>query len=392
MNASGVLNVGTLDGTLSPTVRVSTVANGNFETAVNGTGAFNLYSGTLSLERSNFITGQATGSVARVRIGGGAAIATLDLAGGDGNRDWNTNRGTGTVNVRAKGLVSVGRNLNLGNYAAVPGGLALTIDGGAVYLGQGGTNNVGNLNFRNGGSQDQVNLVGGTLASTGGALNFHDASAAQLQWTGGTLAHFGSVNGSPLVQQGGVLQVGAAGSSATMNINAGYTNLAGTVEMDILGANPGSGYDQLRIQGGVTLAGPLVVNLGVPQSHGSITLIDNLGPDPVNGTFAGLPEGATVTAGGGQYTISYVGGTGNDVVLQSPELRVAPPQALPGGQVRLRFSGFPLTSYTVQYADNTVPVPHAWVDIGTVTSDATGQVVVDRIPATLSELYRVRVP
>ena len=98
--------------------------------------------------------------------------------------------------------------------------------------------------------------------------------------------------------------------------------------MVILGANPGSGYVQLRIQGGVTLAGPLVVNLGVPQAHGTITLIDNRGPDPVNGTFAGLPEGATVTAGSGQYTISYVGGTGNDVVLQSPELRAAQPRSL----------------------------------------------------------------
>jgi hypothetical protein len=45
-------------------------------------------------------------------------------------------------------------------------------------------------------------------------------------------------------------------------------------------------------------------------------IISNDGVDPVVGTFAGLPEGATVTtARGGVFTISYQGGDGNDVVL-----------------------------------------------------------------------------
>ena len=45
-------------------------------------------------------------------------------------------------------------------------------------------------------------------------------------------------------------------------------------------------------------------------------LIDNAAP--VAGTFAGLPEGASVSIGGGQTAmISYVGGDGNDIVLQT---------------------------------------------------------------------------
>jgi Big-like domain-containing protein len=53
-----------------------------------------------------------------------------------------------------------------------------------------------------------------------------------------------------------------------------------------------------------------------------IRIIDNTGASPVSGTFAGLPEGATLGATADQpsdrpqkFEISYVGGTGNDVVL-----------------------------------------------------------------------------
>src|SRR5207244_8657071 len=35
----------------------------------------------------------------------------------------------------------------------------------------------------------------------------------------------------------------------------------------------------------------------------------------VTGTFAGLPQGATVAVGGLGFTVSYTGGSGNDVVL-----------------------------------------------------------------------------
>ena len=41
----------------------------------------------------------------------------------------------------------------------------------------------------------------------------------------------------------------------------------------------------------------------------------NDGSDAVSGTFAGLAQGATTDIGGNAFTISYVGGDGNDVVL-----------------------------------------------------------------------------
>ena len=46
----------------------------------------------------------------------------------------------------------------------------------------------------------------------------------------------------------------------------------------------------------------------------------------MTGTFAGLPEGATVVVAGVPLTISYVGGDGNDVALVLP---IPPPIPLP---------------------------------------------------------------
>ena len=71
------------------------------------------------------------------------------------------------------------------------------------------------------------------------------------------------------------------------------------------------------------------VNLGSCQFYGALStnttfqpgvgtqfmLIQNDGNDPINGTFAGLPEGVTFKFGGRQWQITYHGGTGNDVVL-----------------------------------------------------------------------------
>jgi hypothetical protein len=46
-----------------------------------------------------------------------------------------------------------------------------------------------------------------------------------------------------------------------------------------------------------------------------LEIINNAGSQAVAGIYAGLPEGSTITVGGHQYKISYVGGTGNDVTL-----------------------------------------------------------------------------
>ena len=56
----------------------------------------------------------------------------------------------------------------------------------------------------------------------------------------------------------------------------------------------------------------------IPQPGETFTIVLNDGADAVTGTFTGLPQGGTITAFlGSDYpaTISYIGGTGNDVVI-----------------------------------------------------------------------------
>ncbi len=95
-----------------------------------------------------------------------------------------------------------------------------------------------------------------------------------------------------------------------------------TFRAELRGTTPGSGHDQLAVTGTVDLAGAmLVVDFAgfTPVAGTSFTILSNDGTDPVIGTFAGMPQGATVL--GGRFVISYIGGSGNDVVLTA----VAPP-------------------------------------------------------------------
>src|SRR5262249_34082573 len=70
----------------------------------------------------------------------------------------------------------------------------------------------------------------------------------------------------------------------------------------------------------------LSVSIGyVPTPSDGFILVANDGTDAISGTFAGLPEGATITLAALAFHISYHGGDGNDVALTS--LAVPPPGA-----------------------------------------------------------------
>jgi hypothetical protein len=97
-----------------------------------------------------------------------------------------------------------------------------------------------------------------------------------------------------------------------------FSMTGGTARFELNTATPGTGHDQLVVNGSVTLNNPtLDVQLpnGLPPAGTSFVIIDNDGVDPVVGTFSGLAQGATFNIAGVQFQISYIGGTGNDVVL-----------------------------------------------------------------------------
>jgi hypothetical protein len=61
------------------------------------------------------------------------------------------------------------------------------------------------------------------------------------------------------------------------------------------------------------------VAIATPATNSVHVVVDNLGPNPVNGTFSRqtvpLSEGAIFTASGMSLRISYIGGDGNDITL-----------------------------------------------------------------------------
>ncbi|PYS78339.1 MAG: hypothetical protein DMF66_06750, partial [Acidobacteria bacterium] len=109
----------------------------------------------------------------------------------------------------------------------------------------------------------------------------------------------------------------STGTAGTLAFSSG-ANLA----VAINGTTADTQYQQLNVVGKVNLTG-LNLTLGgsfVPAAGQSFVVVNNDGAEAINGTFDGLPQGATISNflnSGFDATISYTGGDGNDVVLTS---------------------------------------------------------------------------
>jgi hypothetical protein len=178
---------------------------------------------------------------------------------------------------------------------------------------------------------------------TAGTLNIGDSNTSNTQVDGvitqtkttnlkspvfttvfsaGSLGIFGTLTSGLNVNNGGTVAPGASpgiiNTGSDFNMGSG-ANLA----IEIGGTTPGNGagfHDQVNVTGAVNLDGNLSVSsFGgfTPVFGQSYTIINNDGAEAVSGTFTGLPEGTSVPIGGTGRSakISYVGGSGNDVVL-----------------------------------------------------------------------------
>jgi autotransporter-associated beta strand protein len=136
-----------------------------------------------------------------------------------------------------------------------------------------------------------ANFVGSgsvqSLTGTGAQFNI----AADTGAGAGTLTVANNLTFSPINPSGINFNIGGPGASSEITVTAGTISL-----------------------GSATLSGT-TINDYVPTTGSVITLIANNTGNPISGTFANLPEGASVTVGSEVYTISYVGGAGNDVTL-----------------------------------------------------------------------------
>lgn len=101
----------------------------------------------------------------------------------------------------------------------------------------------------------------------------------------------------------------------------GYAGNHGVLSVRLGGTTPGSGYDQVAVNGIVDVTdATLQVNLWfTPAVGNSFVIVANDGAEPVAGTFrvggVPIPSGGTFTVGGTKFSINYAGGTGNDIVI-----------------------------------------------------------------------------
>jgi autotransporter-associated beta strand protein len=157
-----------------------------------------------------------------------------------------------------------------------------------------------------------LNVEAGVVNITGALNNAATATIASGTAFGGS----GAFGGATTVNNGGKLGIDGAVSVFTIDDNLVLSSGA-TYSVEINGTTAGTQHDQTVVNGAVNLTGATLSVSGshTPVTGNSIVLIANDGSDAVSGTFIGLAEGATVTLNDVGMKISYVGGTGNDVVL-----------------------------------------------------------------------------
>jgi hypothetical protein len=282
----------------------------------------------------------------------------LTITGGITNQ-----AGSGTNSVML-GLVTVGP-------------LTLDVDTGGTLLLGGSFNGSGTLHKEDGGTLrytgTTMNSFVGTFVVDSGTFQV-DGSLTDGSFTvnGGLLDGTGSV--SSVTMNGGTLKPGDSPGVLVVQGNLMMTNGA-VFQVELNGPIPGSGYDQLQVNGTVNLNGAtLQLQPGFAATTGTafLILVNDL-TDPVVGTFAGLPEGAVFQAEGQAFSISYKAGSGGNDVLVT---RVNTPVSFSGitqlnaGTVQLHGAGGSNVTYTIQA--NTNLSTTNWLNIGTAPADGTG--------------------
>jgi hypothetical protein len=211
----------------------------------------------------------------------------------------------------------------------------------------------------------------------------HVNSGARLQGSG-IVGHI-NFNGSS-----GVVAPGAnPGLLTCSNFNGGAIG-SGTLQVELSGTTPGSGYDQLNVRGSVTLSNiNLNASLNYPSAASDqFVIINNDGADAIMGTFNGLAQDAKLYLGGELFQISYTGGTGNDVVLT--RLVTPPKPALTIQRVSPAFVRllWPTNdpAYALQYNTNLTTTD--WQSTATASTTGTNYVVTNTAIGK-SRLYRL---
>ena len=181
------------------------------------------------------------------------------------------------------------------------------------------------------------NTYGGPTTVNGGLLlvNGYQLNANGLATvnSGGALGGSGILGAAVVVNSGGNLAPGSGGNTTGILRSVGglTLNAGSNFRIDINGTTVGTGYDQFvsGTVGAVAITGSnLTVHVGGTIMIGDTFLIlDKTSGGAITGQFA---QGTQVIADNGDiFSISYVGGSGNDVVLTHTGLGAPPSRPTP---------------------------------------------------------------
>jgi fibronectin-binding autotransporter adhesin len=157
-------------------------------------------------------------------------------------------------------------------------------------------------------------LNGSVIVNSGLLVLTGDLAMADLIVNGGMVEGDGSAKG--VSAPGGAISPGGAATAIFGSDGASTLAAGDTLYVDLDTPTPGTGHDQLAVNGMVTLGATLSATALSPANPGDqFVIVANDGADAVTGTFAGLPNGAGFLVGGTPFRVDYQGGDGNDVAL-----------------------------------------------------------------------------
>jgi autotransporter-associated beta strand protein len=219
---------------------------------------------------------------------------------------FDTLRGSGTVNFGVNGWTELGWNNGTSEFDGSFTGTGYAL-GWTVGKTGGGTFTIGGNSSYTAGI---THVLQGKIVING--------SQPQIPVTVDSGAILGGSGTVGMIAANGMISPGT--SPVILNSSNVTFSASGNFTVNLTGPTPGpGGYDQLNVTGTVSLANATLTV--IPAFTGPVpigqqfTILNHNGAGPVTGTFNGLPEGTLFTAGAYTFRISYVGGTGNDVVL-----------------------------------------------------------------------------
>ena len=330
----------------------NTVANGLFGTSMikdgagtmelsganTYTGSTTVNAGVLNIQNSTALGTGASGTTvntgAALQMQGGIAVTSeaLTLNGGgisndgalrniSGNNSWGGTITLASVSTIASdsGTLTLSGGLTNGGFGLTDTGAGNIVQSGAI-TGGGGLTKTGAGTVTLSGA----NTYTGATAVNAGTLFVNGSTVAASTFTvtnvGSTLGGNGTIGGSVNVGLGANLSPGSA-SGGTGILTTGSVNLASgsNFVLDLNNTTPGSGYDQLKVNGTVNVTGSnLVINPGAGLTVGEkFFIVVNDASDAITGQFNG---GSFVIGGNDVFQVNYIdnfdgGATANDISL-----------------------------------------------------------------------------